>query len=74
MRTSVEVLDDQGSIKVGLIMSTQMMPPKDFFDLEILLSKVLPAMTKMDLNAEGTELVMTGTGKMILESVETTQV
>jgi hypothetical protein len=42
--------------------------------LEILLSKVLPAMTKMDLNAEGTELVMTGTGKMILESVETTQV
>jgi hypothetical protein len=74
MRTSIVVLDaDQGSIKVGSLMSTQMMPPQELFDLEILLSKVLPAMDQMVLSNDGDELVMFGTGKMVLTSVETTE-
>ena len=77
MRTSVNVLeekDGEAEIHVGLMMSTQMMPPQDQFQFEMFLSKAIPKMTVMKLNAEKSEMVLEGDAKIVLEATDTADV
>eukprot|EP00539_Tryblionella_compressa_P006340 CAMPEP_0178762348 /NCGR_PEP_ID=MMETSP0744-20121128/16486_1 /TAXON_ID=913974 /ORGANISM="Nitzschia punctata, Strain CCMP561" /LENGTH=158 /DNA_ID=CAMNT_0020417003 /DNA_START=170 /DNA_END=646 /DNA_ORIENTATION=+ len=79
MRTSINVLNDDAAtgnsnIKVGLVIGTKMMPAPDLYELETFLSEALPKMDTMTVSADGQEMVMTGTSKIVLEAVETTDV
>ena len=92
MRSSVEFLDDKdndsstNNIQVGFIMSTEMWPGDDLWQLERYLSKYLPQMTSIELGDRGgTEntLIMTsdrdreddgaGQAKIVCEAVEDSQ-
>jgi hypothetical protein len=75
MRTSVKILDEpndnEASIQVGLMMSTQMMPPQDQFQFEMFLSRALPKMTTMKLNSDQTEMLLEGDAKFVLQATDT---
>ena len=77
MRTSVNVLEEkdlEAEIHVGLMMSTQMMPPQDQFQFEMFLSKAIPKMTVMKLNADKSEMVLEGDAKIVLAATDTADV
>ncbi|KAL3923670.1 MAG: hypothetical protein SGILL_001525 [Bacillariaceae sp.] len=74
MRTSILILDEEdstASIKVGLLMSTQMMPPQDQFQFEMFLSKALPKMTTMSLDDAQQQMLLVGEARMVLQAVDT---
>jgi META domain len=59
-------------IHFGNVVSTKMMPELSQYKLEVYLSRYLPTMTTLTVSEDKQRLVLTGEGRIVCESADTT--